>query len=324
MFRFGFGLGSKGKADQVNFNSPPPPALDLTALKQAEAIRSQKTLAALERGEVPPSVIERIETQKKGNLPWTSDLSVKEWAALRQYRFEPLGQVMGSSIYHVGFLRTAYSGFFTNSHELAEPTRAMYHSRQLAFRRLAQEAKLLGANAVVGVHLEHKGFHQEERLVEYVAFGTAIRIPGLPPSSEPVLCTVSGQDLARLLMAGTLPVGVALGASYYYLVTDWWDVRQESSWYNQEMQHFQRGVTEVRRLAIRRMREDVTNLSGKGLIGADMHLRVEEIASGRTANENEEIVDHILEIFMLGTVVDYVESGAPKQLSATPVLDLRW
>jgi len=327
MFRFHlFGKSTEGerRADEApRLTSTPVPVLDLAALKRQEMERAKQTLDALERGHIPPQVAERLRAERAGEMPWTSDLSVQEWASLRRYRLRPLGQVMGSAFYHVGYTPNPAQGWFPRSQELAPPTQAMYRSRFLAMQRLQQEAALLGANAVVGVHLEHQGYEAEAGMVEYSAFGTAVQMEGLPAGKEPLLCTVSGQDFARLAAAGALPVGLALGASFYYLVTDWRDTQQERSWYNQEMQHFQRGVSEVRRLATRRMREDVTRLGGDGVIGADMRLRIEEVASGRSTDDREEVVDHILEVFMLGTVVTYDRREHPAELQARTVLNLR-
>jgi len=323
LFRFHLFGGKDSSQDGQRFVSPPPPALDIAALKRAEAERSRLTLDALTRGQLPPYVVERLRASRTGELPWTSDLSVQEWAALRRYKMQPLGQVMGSAFYHIGYISDPSYGWAPRSMELGPPTQAMYQSRFLAMNRLKQEAALLGANAVVGVHLEHRGFQVEERIVEYAAFGTAMHIEGLPSSTEPVLCSVSGQDFARLAVAGALPVGLALGASFYYLLTDWWDSRQERSFYNQEMQHFTRGVGEVRRLATRRMKEDITRLGGDGVVGAEMTLRVEEMRAGRSTDEGEAIIDHILEVFMLGTVVMYNRRDKPAELTARAVLDLR-
>ncbi|MCY0875525.1 MAG: heavy metal-binding domain-containing protein [Firmicutes bacterium] len=319
-----FGGKSKDPSDDASrLNSPPPPVLDLAALRQQDQLRAKQTQEALARGQLPPNVVERLQSERAGNLPWTSDLSVQEWASLRQYRLKPLGQVMGSAFYHIGYIPNPGMNWYPSSQELRPPTQAMYQSRHLAMERLRQEAMLLGANAVVGVHLEHKGFQTEAGMMEYAAFGTAVYIEDLGQRSQPLLCTVSGQDFARLTAAGAIPVGLALGASFYYLYTDWWDMRQENSWYNQEMQHFVRGVAEARRLATRRMREDVTQSGGDGVIGTDMHLHVEEIGGGRSTDEGEAIIDHVIEVFMLGTVIAYERRVVPEQLQASAVLDLR-
>lgn len=322
MFRWGLGRGQRdkqGEGSQPALTGARPAPIDLAARKREEAQRTADSLAALERGQLPPHVVARLRSQERGDLPWTSDLTVNEWAALRRFRLRPLGQVMGSAFYHMGYVYVP--GFSFISQELAGPTRAMTEGRRLAVSRMAQEAVLLGANAVVGVHLYGRRLEFAEGLWEYQAFGTAVRVEGLPESPAPLLCTVSGQDFARLLAGGALPVNIAMGASFYYLATDWWDMRQQFSWYNQEMTHYQRGLQDARHLAARKLRQDVQQAGGTGVVGVEADFLVEEIRS-RRSQEGEEIEDHLVIVFMMGTVIETV---GPAHTTGTFVhaLDLR-
>src|ERR1041385_1900383 len=63
---------------------------------------------------------------------FTSDLSVNEFLLVREAGFDPVGLVMGSSIYHIGF---QFSGLFQNQ-EMDVLTQAMYHARELAMTRM--------------------------------------------------------------------------------------------------------------------------------------------------------------------------------------------
>jgi uncharacterized protein YbjQ (UPF0145 family) len=80
---------------------------------------------------------------------FTSDLSTKEFSLLQDIDFEPLGLVVGSSIYHIGFQKPK----FNQSQELETLTQAMYHARDLAITRMEAEASALGADGLVGVKL---------------------------------------------------------------------------------------------------------------------------------------------------------------------------
>src|SRR5271165_1731431 len=80
---------------------------------------------------------------------FTSDLSVSEYVLLGEAGFEPLGFVVGSSIYHIG-LQVARWG---QNQELSVLTQAMYSARELAMARMQAEADALGADGVVGVNL---------------------------------------------------------------------------------------------------------------------------------------------------------------------------
>src|SRR6476661_10395794 len=102
---------------------------------------------------------------------FTSDLSVNEFLLVREAGFDPVGLVMGSSIYHVGF---QFAGFRQNQ-EMTVLTQAMYEARELAMTRMEEEADLLGADGVVGVRLEVTRYEWGEHLAEFMAIGTAIK-----------------------------------------------------------------------------------------------------------------------------------------------------
>ena len=60
--------------------------------------------------------------------PGASDLSVSEYVLLGEAGFEPLGFVVGSSIYHIGL----QTGRWSQNQELQVLTQAMYNARELA------------------------------------------------------------------------------------------------------------------------------------------------------------------------------------------------
>src|SRR6202035_4009465 len=70
---------------------------------------------------------------------FTSDLSVSEYVLLGEAGFEPLGFVVGSSIYHIGL----QVGRWSQNQELQVLTQAMYNARELAMTRMQAEAELL-------------------------------------------------------------------------------------------------------------------------------------------------------------------------------------
>jgi uncharacterized protein YbjQ (UPF0145 family) len=104
---------------------------------------------------------------------FTSDLSVAEYVLLGEAGFEPLGFVVGSSIYHVG----PQVGRWSQNQELQVLTQAMYSVRELAMSRMRAEADHLGAHAT-----------------EFLATGTAVRRLSaehrLPDTSPRPTCTL--------------------------------------------------------------------------------------------------------------------------------------
>src|SRR5580704_15906615 len=101
---------------------------------------------------LPEAAKERLQRMRgSGSTPtlFTSDLSINEFLLVREAGFDPLGLVMGSSIYHIGWQMRK---FFQNQ-ELDVLTQAMYEARELAMTRMEEEADLLGADGIVGVRL---------------------------------------------------------------------------------------------------------------------------------------------------------------------------
>src|SRR6201986_4666165 len=112
----------------------------------------QATYEAGSLAGIPQSGRERIARMKQEVARgfFTSDLSVNEFLLVKQSGFEPLGLVLGSSIYHIGFQQASWS----QSQEMGVLTQAMYHARELAMTRMEEEADQLGADGVVGVRLD--------------------------------------------------------------------------------------------------------------------------------------------------------------------------
>src|SRR5436190_23923824 len=88
----------------------------------------------------------RIAEMREHKL-FTCDLSINEFLLVREAGFDPLGLVMGTSIYqivpNVPQLQRGQPGI-----ELYEMTRALYHARELAMSRMEQEADELGADGI--------------------------------------------------------------------------------------------------------------------------------------------------------------------------------
>jgi uncharacterized protein YbjQ (UPF0145 family) len=101
--------------------------------------------------DLPQHARERLAEMRAKKL-FTSDLSVSEFLLVKEAGFDPLGLVMGSSIYQIAptipQLAPGQPGC-----EIIDMTRALYHARELAMNRMEEEADALGADGVVGVRL---------------------------------------------------------------------------------------------------------------------------------------------------------------------------
>src|ERR1700720_3833118 len=103
---------------------------------------------------LPAHAQQRLKEMRQKRL-FTSDLSVSEFLLVKEAGFDPLGLVMGSSLYQIAPTLPQLSPGQPGC-ELTDMTRALYHARELAMNRMEEEADELGADGVVGVRLTVK------------------------------------------------------------------------------------------------------------------------------------------------------------------------
>ena len=280
----------------------------------AAAAEQAASLAALEAGGLPLRAQQRLAEMADGAL-FTSDLSVSEFALLHSLGLRPLGQVMGSSIYHVGWQQSPgrWGGWQPGgvSQELTVLSEAWNAARQRAFGRLAQEAKALGAHAVVGVELTTGRHDWAAGAIEYIAVGTAVRIEGAAAVDQPALTDLSGQDYWKLRQAGYEPLGVVGASSVYYIVSGWQQSRIQqgmfSSWANQELRDFTQGVYDVREATLGKLSDEARRHGAAGMVGVSIVHSVEEreVDMGGTHR-----TDLIVTMHVLGTSIGNREESA--------------
>jgi uncharacterized protein YbjQ (UPF0145 family) len=255
---------------------------------------------------VPADGLKRLKQGKDGLF--TSDLSVNEFMLVQDAGFEPLGLVMGSSIYHLGFQPPRAGGV-----ELTTLSQAMYSARELAMSRLEAEAGTLGADGVIGVRLEVGRHDWGEDLAEFVAIGTAVRHTGGEPyravDGRPFTSDLSGQDFWTLLKAGHRPVGLVMGSCVYHAGHRGPLQTARQSGQNVEMTAFTQALYDARELAMARMQDEAERCQAAGIVG----VRIQE--------NHHKWGDHTVEFFAVGTAVVPLPA-APGIQSPTQVLSL--
>ena len=242
--------------------------------------------------QLPQHALERLQQAGKGKRLFTSDLSVNEFLLVKEVGFDPVGLVMGSSIYHIGY---QYSGMM-QSQELGVLTQAMYSARELAMSRMEAEADALGADGIVGVRLEIHQYAWGQNLAEFKAIGTAVHARNganyRTAQGKPFTSDLSGQDFRTLLTAGYRPIQLVMGTCVYHV-----GVQSFRQWFSQvagqnvEMSNYTQAFYDARELAMERMQYEAEQAGADGVIGA----RVEEGRFGWA--------EHIVEFFAIGTAV---------------------
>jgi uncharacterized protein YbjQ (UPF0145 family) len=221
-----------------------------------------------------PQAADTRLAQTAGAVPggvFTSDLSVSEYALLGEAGFEPLGFVVGSSIYHVGL----QVGRWSQNQELQVLTQAMYNARELAMARMRAEADHLGADGIVGVQLRLQMYAWGQEVLEFVATGTAVKAMAgtgahKAPDGRAFTSDLSAQDFFRLLAAGAVPVAFVLGTCVYHIAHQSMMQTLRQAGTNQEMILFTQGVYEARELALSRMQAEAGAASASGIVGVNV------------------------------------------------------
>jgi len=194
-------------------------------MSEPDADEQAQSLARVERGGITVGAQRRLsELREHGGL-FTSDLSVNGWALCHQLGLHPLSQVMGSSIYQMGYQsawgqlgswgQVGFGGTFMV--ELDTLSQALNEVRSRALGRLAEEARQVGAYAVVGVNTTAGESDLETGSValEHLVVGTAVRRDGAQ-ADQPVLTELSVADYAKLVRAGFEPMGIVAWSSVFF------------------------------------------------------------------------------------------------------------
>jgi uncharacterized protein YbjQ (UPF0145 family) len=176
---------------------------------------------------------------------------------------------------------------------------AMYEARRVAIDRMAGQCADLGGHGVVGVRLTQGEFRLGG--LEFTAIGTAVRARGAAGSSAaPFTSDLSGQDFAKLVMAGWVPAGLVLGIAVGARHDDRATTRQ-ARWTagNVEVAGWTELVSGCRHEARRALDADVRGLGADGVVIASMRLRVHARDCPVTVGRH----DHVVEATLVGTAI---------------------
>jgi uncharacterized protein YbjQ (UPF0145 family) len=286
-------------------------------------------------GELPPAAEARMaEIRQSGT--WGSALSADEFTAIRSAGFEPVGQVLGAAVYYIGYTGgftcpggwAGYGGYVTPYRSVTSVSgesagsfgplvRTLYEARRKAIGRMEAECAELGGHGVVGVLLTIGSFPAGG--LEFKAIGTAVRAPGGVPLRRPFTSDLSGQDFAKLIMSGWVPVGLALGISIGARHDDWLTVNQ-TRWTsgNTEVTGYAELVNLTRHDARVQLEQDVTRFGADGAVVRSMDMRIRE----RECTMQEHGRDHIAEVTIIGTATARFGRGPARRQPSLAILSL--
>jgi len=187
--------------------------------ERQQAEEQEQSLARIEQGGIPPSAERRLKELGERGGSFTSDLSVNGFALCHQLGLTPLSQVMGSSIYQMGYQGAWGAGYGSGGllMELDTLSQALNEVRGRALVRLGEEARHVGADAVVGVQTRggESQLDTGTLALEHVVVGTAVRRKGARVK-YPVLTELSVAEYAMLLQGGFEPLGIVAWSSVFF------------------------------------------------------------------------------------------------------------
>jgi uncharacterized protein YbjQ (UPF0145 family) len=283
-----------------------------------------------------PSAAESRLAEIRRSGTWGSALSADEFTAIKSAGFEPVGQVLGAAVYNIGYTGgfncpgawAGYGGYAapyrsvtsvsgSGGGSFAPMVRTLYEARRNAIARMSAECTELGGHGIVGVRLTIGGFPAGG--LEFKAIGTAVRAPGAVPLSRPFTSDLSGQDFAKLIMAGWAPAGLVLGISIGARHDDWLTVTQ-TSWGSgsAEVSGYTDLVHQARHDARIQLEKDVTRLGADGVVVSSIDTRIRE----RECTMQEHRKDHIVEVTIIGTATAQFARSRPADEPSLAILSL--
>jgi uncharacterized protein YbjQ (UPF0145 family) len=300
---------------------------------------------------VPPSAEARL-AEMRDTRSWGSSLEVSEFAAISRVGFRPVGQVLGAAVYHVGdagdeecpygvavyrgegnrAYRPPGSGPWLGPGQVVAPRGAaaigsarrlvsvLYQARRAAISRMTSECTALGGLGVIGVTLTIGPFADDEDVLEFKAFGTAVRAPGVVSRAQPFASDLSGQDFTKLVAHGFVPVGLALGVAVGYRHDDWL-TQGQTRWTagNVEVEGYSDLVRQTRTDARNELELDLVRMGAEGVVVQETKTKISErrcpiVPFGR---------DHVVEATIIGTAIAQFARVAPPPIYGIHKLDGR-
>jgi uncharacterized protein YbjQ (UPF0145 family) len=281
----------------------------------------EEDLQRIEAGGIPLAAEQRLKMLTGKGGAFTSDLSVGGFALCDRLGLKPLSQVMGSSVYQVGYQPSTYPMMLGGSviTELEILSDAWNEVRRRALNRLELEARHAGAQAVVGVQV--KASENELGALEYAVMGTAVRREGAPPADAPMLSELSVADYAKLLQAGYEPAGIVAHTSVFFAAygTNWMGGSTAPLMFeNTEFSEFTQAVYGAREQVMDQLGAQASQLGASGIVGMRLRHTVRRVEVG---SGNRERGGAMIVFDAIGTAIRG-ETTSPAAARPETTLDL--
>jgi uncharacterized protein YbjQ (UPF0145 family) len=259
---------------------PPRPYIDMA-----------QSLMHVGQGGIPLRAQERLaEEAGPHRRLFTSDLSVQEFVLARDARCEPISQVMGSSIFHIGQIAD-YKGETGEIQTISDGHR---EARRRAISRIYQEAAFVRADAVIGARLRErmitmgargKGGDDGGEVIEFTVVGTAVRAPWIThPPGQPIVTDLSGQELWALAQDGFEPCCFLFEFCRYHV----WHVTPTMISHS-EVSEASSAIDQARIIASTKLHRQAASFGAEFVVGSDIEVKVREVPCGFSECERNDL-----------------------------------
>jgi uncharacterized protein YbjQ (UPF0145 family) len=217
--------------------------------------------------------------------------------------FRPIRFVFGNVAYSIGVGGTILGGLRRLARgEVPQYTEIFDHTRRLALSRITDEAKSLGANAVVGIETTITPLLGAQ---EMMMVGTASHHPLLgDPPLTPVTSDMTNEELWNMANVGFLPVRLVMGVSVYSLGLKGGIFSALQTLGGGEVSGLTEILYEAREKALARIEKDAELCGADEVVGVKTNIY--DLGGG------------LIEFMAIGTAVKRIEGAKTKAANLPP------
>lgn len=186
--------------------------------------------------------------------------------------FKPRQFVFGNVAYSIGLGGGLLGGLKSLARgEIKEYSRIFNETRHLALKRIKDEARQVGANAVVGITTS---IIPLAAMQEMVMIGTASHHPALPDvyRQNPITSDLTNEEMWNLVNDGYMPVQLVLGVSVYSLGLIGSIVSSFKSLVRGEIKELTTLIYEAREEALKHIEEDAQRCGADQVVGIKTYV----------------------------------------------------
>ena len=214
-----------------------------------------------EQGDPPP-----------GTEPFSTSANGQELYCQLDCGFSPIKFVFGNVAYSIGVgggimgsLRSLARG------EVIEYSNALNTTRHMALKRIQDEAKAAGANAVLGIQTSISPI---SAMQEMVMIGTASHHPGLPAefSETPITSALSTEEMWNLIDMGYCPIKLVLAVSVFSVGFLGGVSALLKSFVRGEISELTQLIYHAREKALNKVKEDAERAGADDVVGVKTYV----------------------------------------------------